>query len=517
VTSGFTWLDAVVLIAYLVGTTLLGVWLGRDQKGAKDYFVAGHAIPWWAILFSVVATETSALTFISIPGLAYTTDLSFLQLAIGYLVGRIVISFTLLPRYYEGEIVTAYSMLHRRFGLATRRFASIVFMVTRAFADSVRVFATAIPIGLVLRGALPPDLVGPVSILVLGVFTVIYTYHGGMRAVVWTDVLQTGVYLLGGVAALYLIGRGLDGGWGDAFARAGEAGKLRVFDFYSGFDRAHTMFAGFIGGAFLSMASHGADQIIVQRLMASNNLRDARKALIGSGVVVILQFLLFLIIGIGLWAFYDARQFPQPDAIFPTFIIEVMPPGLTGLVLAAILAAAMSTVSGSLNSLSAATTHDIYAPLKRQDLDENRLLAVGKRFTLMWAIILIGGALLYGNRDTPVVVMALSIASFTYGGLLGGFFLALIWKRARQRDAIVGMAVGILAMGLIVFARQLSPILGFLRPLASCGPNGDANCIAYPWFVLIGTTITVVVGMLSSLIGRRDPVPAAEERIPRPA
>lgn len=493
--GGFTWLDAVVLLAYLVGTTLLGVWLGRGQKSAKDYFVANRAIPWWAILFSVVATETSALTFISIPGLAYTTDLSFLQLAIGYLIGRIVISFTLLPRYYEGEIVTAYSMLERRFGMATRRFTSIVFMVTRAFADSVRVFATAIPVGLILRGVLPPEYVGPVSILVLGVFTVIYTYHGGMRAVVWTDVLQTGVYLLGGMAAVYLIGRGIDGGWGAVFDRAGEAGKLRIFDFYTGFNRAHTVWAGLIGGAFLSMASHGADQIIVQRLLASNNLRDARKALIGSGIVVILQFALFLIIGLGLWAFYSAREFAAPDVIFPQFIIEVMPAGLTGLVIAAILAAAMSTVSGSLNSLSAATTHDIYVPLTKRTLDEQQMLSIGKRFTLVWAVILIGGALLYRQQGTPVVVIALSIASFTYGGLLGGFFLALLWKRARQRDAILGMSVGIFVMTVVVFANRLTPWFPALEPLGR---------IAYPWFVLIGTTITVLTGIVSSFFGSRD-------------
>lgn len=492
--GGFTWLDAFVLLAYLVGTTLLGVWLGRGQKSAKDYFVANRTIPWWAILFSVVATETSALTFISIPGLAYTTDLSFLQLAIGYLIGRIVISFTLLPRYYEGELVTAYSMLERRFGTATRRFTSVVFMVTRAFADSVRVFATAIPVGLILRGVIPAEYVGPVSILVLGVFTVIYTYHGGMRAVVWTDVLQTGVYLVGGLAAVYLIGRGVDGGWGAVFDRAGDAGKLRVFDFYTGFNRDHTVLAGLIGGAFLSMASHGADQIIVQRLLASNNLRDARKALIGSGIVVILQFALFLIIGLGLWTFYSAREFAAPDVIFPQFIIEVMPPGLTGLVIAAILAAAMSTVSGSLNSLSAATTHDIYVPLTKRTLDEQQMLSLGKRFTLVWAVILIGGALLYRQQGTPVVVIALSIASFTYGGLLGGFFLALLWKRARQRDAIIGMTIGILAMTFVVFARRLTPVIPALEPLGR---------IAYPWFVLIGTTITVLTGVVSSFFGSR--------------
>ena len=497
--GGFTWLDAFVLLAYLVGTTLLGVWLGRDQKSAKDYFVADRAIPWWAILFSVVATETSALTFISIPGLAYLTDLSFLQVAMGYLIGRIVIAYTLLPKYYEGELVTAYGMLERRFGLATRRFASIVFMATRAFGDSVRVFATAIPVALIIGPIVPAEWVMPLSILILGVFTVIYTYHGGMRAVVWTDVLQTGVYLLGGVAALYLIGRGVDGGWGSIFDRAGEAGKLKLLDFYTGFDRPHTVFAGLIGGAFLSMASHGADQLIVQRLLASNNLGDARKALIGSGIVVIAQFAMFLIIGLGLWSFYNARTFEASDVIFPQFIVQVMPPGLTGLVIAAILAAAMSTVSGSLNSLSAATTHDIYLPLTKRPADDPGLLSVGKKFTLVWAVILIGGALLYRQQGTPVVVIALSIASFTYGGLLGGFFLALFVKRARQRDAITGMAFGILAMTFVVFAKQLTPLIPALEPLGR---------IAWPWYVLIGTTITMFVGFLSSLFGSR-PAPAS--------
>jgi SSS family transporter len=489
---GFTGIDAVVLLAYLVGTTALGMWLGRSQKSARDYFVANRAIPWWAILFSVVATETSALTFISIPGLAYLTDLSFLQIAIGYLIGRMIIAYTLLPKYYEGELVTAYALLERRFGLATRRFASIVFMATRAFGDSVRVFATAIPVALIIGPVVPPQWVTPLSILILGAFTVVYTYHGGMRAVVWTDVMQTGVYLLGGVAALYLIGRGVDGGWTVIFDRVADAGKLKVFDPYVGFDRPHTVFAGLIGGAFLSMASHGADQLIVQRLLASANLRDARLALIGSGVMVIAQFALFLVIGLGLWAFYQARPFPASDVIFPQFIVEVMPPGLTGLVIAAILAAAMSTVSGSLNSLSAATTHDIYLPLTKRVLDEQQQLRVGKRFTLAWAVILIGGALLYRQQGTPVVVIALAIASFTYGGLLGGFFLGLLWRRARQRDAILGMAVGIGVMAFVVFARNLDDVLPFLTPLGK---------IAWPWYVLIGTTITMVVGIISSYIG----------------
>jgi Na+/proline symporter len=366
-------------------------------------------------------------------------------------------------------------------------------MVTRAFGDSVRLFATAIPVALILGPIVPAEYLTPVSILALGATTLLYTYHGGMRAVVWTDVIQTFVYLAGGLGAVYLIGAAVDGGWSAILARAGDAGKLRLVDAYAGLDRPHTIWAGLLGGGFLSMASHGADQIIVQRLLTSGSLRDARKALIGSGLAVVAQFALFLFIGIGLWVFYEARTFPAPDKIFPTFIVEEMPSGMRGLVIAALLAAAMSTISGSLNSLAAATTHDLWAPFKGGVADGPALLRVSKRFTLLWAVILIGGALLYRAEGTPVVVIALSVASFTYGGLLGGFFLAMLWPRALQRDAVTGMAIGILSMSVIVFAGRLAgafPALeGALRPFIG---------IAWPWFVLIGTTITLTAGILSS-------------------
>ena len=492
--NAFTALDWAILLLYLAGTTALGVWLGRGQKDARDYFVADGRIPWWAVLFSIVATETSALTFISIPGLAYLGDFTFLQIATGYLIGRIVVAYTLLPRYVDGELVTAYALLEQRFGAYTRRFASVTFMVTRAFGDSVRVFATAIPVALILGPVVPAEYVTPTAILALGATTLLYTYHGGMRAVVWTDVIQTFVYLGGALGALYLIGVGVEGGWTTIFDRAGDAGKLKVFDPYVGLDRPHTILAGLLGGAFLSMASHGADQIIVQRLLTSSSLRDARRALIGSGIAVIAQFALFLLIGIGLWVFYEARVFSAPDKIFPTFIIQEMPPGMKGIVIAAILAAAMSTVSGSLNSLAAATTHDLWMPLRGRMADVSTVLRMSKRFTLLWAVVLIGGALLYSAEGTPVVVIALSIASFTYGGLLGGFFLAMLWKRAIQRDAIIGMSVGIGVMSVVVFAARLVaafPALeGILSPVVG---------IAWPWFVLIGTTITMSVGILSSL------------------
>lgn len=495
--NAFTVLDWTVLVLYLVGTTALGVWLGRGQKDAKDYFVAGGTIPWWAVLFSIVATETSALTFISIPGLAYLGNFTFLQVAAGYLIGRLIIAYTLLPRYVNGNLVTAYALLEQRFGGGTRRFASVTFMVTRAFGDSVRIFATSIPIALILGNVIPAEYLTPMSILILGATTVLYTYHGGMRAVVWTDVLQTIVYLGGGLGAVYLIGAGVSGGWTSILADAGAAGKLQLIDTYAGMDRPHTVLAGLLGGAFLSMASHGADQIIVQRLLTSSSLGDARKALIGSGLAVIAQFALFLLIGVGLWAFYEGRTFARPDEIFPTFIITEMPPGMTGIVIAAILAAAMSTVSGSLNSLAAATTHDLWLPLRRGAAAgppaPAALFRASRLFTLLWAVILIGGALLYRAEGTPVVVVALSIASFTYGGLLGGFFLAMLWRRAVQRDAITAMAVGILTMSVVVFAGRLSAAFPSLAELLAPFVG-----IAWPWFVLIGTSITFGVGVISS-------------------
>src|SRR2546423_1696823 len=297
-TRGLSALDVLVIIVYLAGTTLLGLWVGRRQRDAKDYVVAGREIPWWAVMFSIVASETSALTFISIPGLAYTTDLGFLEIATGYLLGRIVVAYTLLPRYYEGNLVTAYALLETRFGLATRRFTSIVFMATRGMADSVRVFATAVPIALIIGPLLPAAYVMPVAVLVLGTLTVLYTIKGGMRAVVWTEILQAAVYIFGGLSAAILVGHLVSGGWSEIVHAASAAGKLKMISWYTGFDKPHTMFAGLIGGAFLSMASHGADQLIVQRLLSARSLKDSQRAIIGSGVAVIIQFTLFVFLGI---------------------------------------------------------------------------------------------------------------------------------------------------------------------------------------------------------------------------
>ncbi len=490
----FTLLDATVLVAYLVGTTLLGLWVGRRQKDAKDYFVAARTIPWWAVMFSIVATETSALTFISIPGLAYVGNLGFLQVAAGYILGRIVVAYVLLPGYFQGEIVSAYALLEQRFGIATRRVTSIVFMLTRAAADSVRVFATAIPVALILGERVPSSAVMPAAIVILGALTIVYTWRGGMRAVVWTELVQACVYIFGGLSALLLLGRSIDGGWSAILSSAGAQGKLQFFDSYAGLDRAHTIFAGLIGGAFLAMASHGADQLIVQRLLSARCLKDAQRAVIGSGIVVACQFALFLFLGIGLFVHYQGKGFATPDAVFPTFIVEEMPSGLVGLLIAAIVAATMSTHSAAINSLAAATTHDIYLPLTGHPADGARTLRAGKLFALAWGVALTGGALLFKQQGTPVVVLALGIASFTYGGLLGTFFLGNFWPRAAQRDALTGLGVGIVAMVFVVFANQLSSAYPALAQ--ALGPFAR---VAWPWYVLIGTSITLIVGVLSSL------------------
>ena len=496
----FTTLDAIVLVAYLAGTTALGLFVGRKQRDAKDYFVADRAIPWWAVMFSIVATETSALTFISTPGLSYGNapgfgNLGFLQVVAGYIIGRFVVAGVLLPRYFAGNLVTAYALLETRFGLGTRRFTSIVFMITRALADSVRVFATAIPVALIISPSVTnKSLVMPISVGIIGLLTVVYTYKGGMKAVVWTELLQAAIYITGGLCAVAMLGHLVPGGWSEIWSSAHAAGKTTGIDFYPGLDRAHTVFAGLIGGAFLAMASHGTDQLIVQRLMSSRSLKDAQRAIIGSGFVVFLQFFLFLAIGLGLWAFYQGRQFALTDQIFPTFIIEHMPHGLVGLIVAAIVAATMSTHSGAINSLAGATTMDIYLPLSKRAADDPVTLKMGRYFALGWGVVLTLGALLFPqDTKTPVVIVALGIASFTYGGLLGGFFLGIFWRRAIQRDAILGMSVAIAIMAFIVFA---GPIAAAYPSLA--GTLAPFGRIAWPWYVLIGTLLTLFVGIVSS-------------------
>jgi SSS family transporter len=345
-------------------------------------------------------------------------------------------------------------------------------MVTRLLADSVRLFATAIPLALVTGWDYP------VSIAVIGVMTVVYTYFGGIKAVIWVDAVQMGLYLVGAVVAIAALQSLVPGGWAGILSEAGSAGKLMVFDFSFDFSITYTLWAGVLGGGFLTMASHGTDQLIVQRLLTCRDLAASRRALIGSGVAVMFQFALFLLVGLGLWAYYGGREFSRGDEIFASFVVNVLPSGITGLLIAGVFAAAMSSLSSSINSLASATAYDFWAPLRGVESDDARVLRAGKLFTLVWAALLIGGAVLFIplSEGTTAVEVALAIASMVYGGLLGAFVLAVRSTRADQRSVIVGMISGIAVVTSIwLFAR---------------------SSVAWPWFVPIGTAITVGVGLI---------------------
>ena len=492
--SAFNAVDVAIILVYIVGVTAFGSLLGRRQKDARDYFLADRSIPWWAVCFSVVATETSVLTFISVPATAYTSDMWMVQLTIGYLIGRIGVAAILLPGYFRGNITTAYALLEQRFGLATRRFASITFMVTRALGSSIRLFATAIPIKIVT--GLPYTW----AILITGVVTLIYTYYGGLKAVVWVDVLQMFVFIFGAIAALWVVLRLTPGGWSSVVAAAAPAGKFKVIHLTGGFAQPSWILTGVVGGAFLSMASHGADHLIVQRLLAARSLGGARKAVIGSGIWIVAQFTLFLIVGIALFAYYHGRVFATSDEVLPRFIVEGLPAGVSGVVIAGIFSVAMSSEASALNSLASSLTHDIYAPLAHREGDEHRLMRAGKVFTLFWGAVLVGGAILFQfvHQGTPIVIIALQIASFTYGGLLGGFLLGLASRRAQQRDAILGISVAITVMA-VWWAIQGGVPAWKLIP----------KIVDPLWFSLIGSAITVGVGVLSARVrgaGARAPV-----------
>ena len=444
-----------------------------------------------------MATETSALTVISIPGIGARGDLTFLQLTLGYLVGRIGVAVWLLPGYFRGDQETAYARLESRFGVGTRRLTSTVFLVTRFLGDAVRVFASAIPLALVAGWTIPT------SIVVMGVVTMIYTWIGGFKAVVWTDVLQLSVYLAGGIGAL-MVALSMAGGPGAALELAQHGHKLKVIDPSINLTSTYTLLGGILGGALLSAASHGTDHLIVQRLLATRSLRDARVALVGSGVMVIFQFTLFLLVGVAIWAAGLAPGNVPGDQLFPAFVVNHLPTGLAGLVVAGILAAAMGTHSSAINSLASSATHDLYASWTGRH-DPVHLLRVGRLLSAIWAIGLIGGALFFhyaaGGNDTPVVVLALSIASVTYGPLLGTYFLAGRWPRAQGRDVVGAVALTVAVMLVVVFAKRLATADG----LSWLAPIGR---LAWPWYVPLGTLVTVGTGILLSYL------PHASQRVP---
>src|SRR6266700_2995945 len=386
---GLNRLDFGIIAVYLVGITLFGLRFRKRQRTLRDYFLAGRDIPWWAIALSIVAAETSTLTIISIPGLAYDTNFTFLQVVLGYIVGRVIISFVLLPHYFRGDLYTAYELIEKRFGPPLRTLTSGLFLLTRAAAEGVRVYAVSIVVSIALG-------TGEVaSIAIITLLTLIYTLEGGLAAVIWTDVVQTGIYVGGTLVGLVTILHLVPGGWSAIHAAAAGAGKLQLFDFSTSFWIPYTFWAGLIGGAFFTVASHGTDQLIVQRLLAAVGQKQSATALLSSGVAVLFQFALFLTVGIMLWAYYRVPSaiFGRPDRIYPTFIVTRMPHGISGLLIAAILAAAMSNLSAALNSLSSSAIMDFYARLRPQT-DEKTKMQLSRRATLAWALVLFGLALI---------------------------------------------------------------------------------------------------------------------------
>lgn len=479
-------IDLSVIIAYFILTLGVGFWVSRGQRSSQDYFLGARDLPALGVLLSIVATETSALTVISIPGVGARGDLTFLQLPFGYLIGRIGVALWLLPGYFRGDQDTAYTRLEARFGTATRRLLSMVFLGTRFLGDGVRVFAGAIPLALLTGWSIPT------AILAMGTITLIYTYFGGIKAVIYADVIQLVVYISGGIAALVIAAQ-MAGGFSAAHSLASAAGKLRVFDFHLSLTTPYTFLGGLLGGALLAAASHGTDHLIVQRLLATRSLRDARIALVGSGVVVILQFTLFLMVGIALWAAKLAPADVPSDQLFGAFILAHLPVGLAGLVIAGILAAAMSSHSSAINALASSMTYDLYAGYTGEQ-DQVKLLRVGRIVSFVWGVALMGAALgfhlLATGNDTPVVVLALSIASVTYGATLGVYFLGGAGPRINGTDVIRAACTTMVVMLVTIFAKQLA--------LHGAPWLTQLGRLAWPWYVPMGLIITLVVANLSS-------------------
>jgi solute:Na+ symporter, SSS family len=469
-------LDLAIIALYLAGITLFGLRFRKRQRSLRDYFLAGRDIPWWAIALSIVAAETSTLTIISIPGLAYDTNLTFLQVVMGYLAGRIVISFVLLPHYFRGDLYTAYELIERRFGRGLRSLTAGLFLLTRAAAEGVRVYAVSIVVSIALG-------TGEVaSIAIITALTLIYTFEGGLAAVIWTDVVQTAIYVGGTLVGLVTILHLVPGGWAAIHTAAASAGKLQVFDFRPNVWLPYTFWAGVLGGTAFITASHGTDQLIVQRLLAARGQKQSALALLSSGVAIFFQFALFLIVGIMLWAFYrvPSAHFGKPDRIYPTFIVSQMPHGISGLLIAAILAAAMSNLSAALNSLSSSTVMDFFMRF-RPHIDERAQMRLSRLATFFWAMVLFGLAILALQKVGRVVEVGLQIASVAYGALLGVFLLGVLTKRANQWGAMVGMLFG--------FSAEL-----YLWRIQ----------VPWTWWVISGTTVTFAVGYSTSLLFREQ-------------
>jgi solute:Na+ symporter, SSS family len=475
-------LDYTIIGLYLLGVVWLGAWVGRGHQDLSGYLLGNRSLPWWALLGSIVATETSTATFLSIPGLAYRPggDLRFLQLAMGFALGRCLVVVVLLPAYFRGQMFTAYEVLNRRFGGATQRMASLLFLVARNLGDGLRLFLAA----LVLHNMLRIPLAW--CIVLVAAVTIAYTLLGGMRSVVWNDCIQLVIYLAGGVLALVVMLNRLPGGWQQVLEFASDQGKLRLFDGRWDVTESHTLWAGLVGGAFLSLGTHGTDQMMVQRYLSARHYRDAVRALLASGLVVFAQFALFLFVGIALACYFG--QYPPEEGVqrmdeaLAVFIIQEMPVGVAGLTLAAVFAAAMSTLSSSLNSSAAALVNDFGVWWRLDRSSAERRVTWCRWLTVVFGLIQIVIAIGAAGYSDSVVNDALAIAGFTNGILLGLFALGVLTRRVGQRAALIGLVAGTAAVSFAKFATLL----------------------AWPWYTVIGALATFGAALLAAGAKKRD-------------
>jgi SSS family transporter len=474
--------DLAVILGYLAGITWFGARFRKGQRSLRDYFLGGRNAPWWAIGLSIVSAETSTLTIIGTPALAFGGNLGFLQLVLGYLVARIVICLVFLPHYFRGEMFTAYELMRRRFGERIRKTAAGVFLVTRALAEGVRVFAVSLVISIVLgTGEVP-------SIALIVILTLFYTFEGGMTAVIWTDVVQMGLYVAGAVLSFAAILGRIPGGWDHLWAVAGAAHKLAIFDFrvspdMAFFSRNYSFWAGLVGGCFLTTASHGTDQLMVQRLLSARDQAQSRLALVASWGVILIQFTLFLFIGLGLYVLYGDSHAAPParlDRIYPDFVWNRLPHGLSGLLIAAILAAAMANLSAALNSLSSTVVVDFFHAPSR-GMSERKSLRLARVATVFWGAVLLAVAIGARYSTKSVLETGLTVGSIPSGALLGVFLLGVLTRKPRQGAAMAGMAAGLLAVASVALWTR----------------------VAWTWYVPIGTIVTFGAGLVGSLFEGR--------------
>lgn len=499
-------LDLIIIFGYLIGIVLFGTWFGRKQKTTSDYFLGDRSVPWWAVAFSIVATETSTITFISVPGIAFSRggNFQFLQLVFGYLLGRVVISLLFIPSYFRGQLLTVYQLLDRRFGGKIKVLAASLFVVMRNIADGIRLLLTAIVLAAVYTAFQPAantETIIIASVILIGMAMIVFTYFGGMEAVIWVEVIQLGIYIAGAIAAAVVLVGAIDGGFGGASALATQYGKFSLFDFSFNATKTFTFWSGLIGGCFLTMSTHGTDQYLVQRYLCTDRPRKAVIALMTSGAIVLGQFIGFLFIGVLLFAFYHpfsdpgyltaaSASFPFTggDRVFPDFITKHLPSGLSGLVVAAIFAAAMSS---SLNSIAATAVNDLYKPL-RPNSSDNHYLKVSHILTLAWGVVQIAVALVVRHQARSALDQALSIASLINGPILGVFLVGTFLRRVSQPPALIGMLVSIGVMLYVFFGTS----------------------IAWTWYVFLGSLVTFVVAWLTSFAFAATPASRRDELAP---